>query len=83
MIAVEMVAATSPEGLGARLEPIRSALLEERWADAVVLWMDATGRVVDAYPDETVWQDDDLNEERAALELRVAPVFRDDTGQAD
>lgn len=83
VIALDVVAATPPAELGARLEAIRAALLEERWADAVVLWMGATGRVVDAYPDETVWQEQHLSEERVALELRVAPVFRDDTGLPD
>lgn len=30
--------------------PVRQALLDERWADAVLGWMDATGEVLDIFP---------------------------------
>jgi hypothetical protein len=33
---------------------IQAALSEERWTDAIVSWMQATGEVIDAYPDEDV-----------------------------
>jgi hypothetical protein len=39
--------------------------------------MDATGGIVDAYPDEPVWTERQLDAERMALELRMAPIFRD------
>jgi hypothetical protein len=71
--AVKRVASLDP----ASLETIREALLEERWADAVFAWMDATGEIVDAYPDEPVWSDQQLTSERTALELRMAPIFQD------
>ena len=77
VLAVELVAATSPAMLGADLESIRHALLEERWADAVAQWIGATGTYVDAYPSERVWSEQQLDEERAGLELRVAPIFDD------
>lgn len=56
---------------------IRSALLAEEWSTALGEWIDQTGTVVDAYPDEHIWTDDDLDEERVALEIRVSPLFRD------
>ncbi len=60
----------------ARLEEMRSALLEERWADALLLWMDETGTVVDVYDESPrVWAAEDLAEEKASLEIRVAPLF--------
>ena len=60
----------------ARLEAMRSALLEERWADALVLWMEETGTLVDVYDESPrVWAADDLAEEKASLEIRVAPLF--------
>ena len=34
---------------------VRHALSEGRWTDAIVLWMQATGEVVDAYPDEEIF----------------------------
>jgi hypothetical protein len=50
-------------------------LLEERWGDAVFLWMEATGSVVDAYPDEDVWTEERLDQDRASFEIRIAPIF--------
>jgi hypothetical protein len=78
VLAVELVAATTSESLGrSDLEAIRQALLEERSADAVAQWISATGTYVDAYPGERVWSKQQLDEERAGLELRVAPIFDD------
>jgi hypothetical protein len=64
---------SSPE----RLKAMREALLDERWGDALVEWMDETDTVVDAYPSETVWGGARLDEDRASLEIRVAPLFTD------
>jgi hypothetical protein len=33
--------------------------------------------VIDAYPDEIVWTESVLDAERATLEIRMAPLFRD------
>jgi hypothetical protein len=80
VLALEVVAQTRPQELSHRpglLEKIREALLEERWADAVFSWIDATGEAVDAYPDEPVWSERRLDIEKASLEIRVAPVFEE------
>lgn len=77
-IALEIVAKADPVRLNeSDVDRIRCALLDERWTDAVLAWMDATDGVVDAYPDEPVWTDAQLDAERTALELRMAPIFRD------
>jgi hypothetical protein len=77
-VALEVVAATSPESIDpGAVATIRTALHEERWSDAILHWMTATGEVLDAYPDEPVWSERQLDEERTALELRMAPIFRD------
>ena len=76
VLALHLVASTPPERLGSFLGAIRTALLEEQWGEAVLQWMDATGKIVDVYPDEKVWGERDLDEERTQLELRVSPVFR-------
>lgn len=61
-----------------RLNKIRDALLEERWADAVVLWIEETGVAVDVYTESpSVWTERDLDVEQASLEIRVAPIFSD------
>lgn len=62
----------------ARLREMRDALLEERWADALVAWMEETGNVVDVYGASTkVWSTEELDLERASLEIRLAPLFAD------
>lgn len=61
---------------GARLDDMKRALLEERWADALVSWMEETETSVDVY-DETLptWTAAELDEEQASLEIRMAPLF--------
>ena len=60
----------------ARLDEMRQALLEERWADALVRWMEETETSVDVY-DETlpIWTGTELDEEQASLEIRMSPLF--------
>ena len=59
------------------LDHVRGALLEERWGDAVELWMRATGQILDAYPDEPIATEERLDEDYAAVEIRLSPVFED------
>lgn len=62
----------------ARLEVMRQALLEERWADALVTWMEETETAVDVYDESPrVWTAAELDEEQASMEIRVAPLFSD------
>lgn len=75
VLAVQLVAQTAPQQLGSSLNEVREALLEERWADAVLAWMSATGEVVDAYPDDLVWTEAELDAAATALEIRLSPVF--------
>jgi hypothetical protein len=78
VLAVHLVAQTSPADVSsiARLHEMRNALLEERWADAVVAWIEETGTAVDVYEEApTVWTAAELDHERASLEMRVAPLF--------
>src|SRR5437870_2961042 len=64
LVALKVVAQTDPADLGASdLSAIRAALLDERWADAVVAWIDAGNQPVDAYPDEDVWTEARLDTE--------------------
>lgn len=61
-----------------RLRDMREALLEERWADALVEWIDETDVAVDVYDEPTkVWSTDELDLDRASLEIRFAPLFAD------
>jgi len=80
VIALELIARTSPSELRdqTRLDVLRAALLEERWDDALGEWIEQTGRVVDAYPDEHVHTGSEFDEEAVALEIRVSKLFRDE-----
>lgn len=77
VLALRLVAKTDPAMLDAsgHLEVVRDALLEERWGDAVFLWMEATGEIVDAYPDELMWTEQALDADAASMEIRLARVF--------
>ena len=62
----------------ARLKEMRDALLEERWADALVAWIEETGTAVDVYEEvPKVWSSAELHAEQASMEIRVAPLFAD------
>jgi hypothetical protein len=81
LVALRVVARSDPADLSAgSVDRIREALLEERWGDAVAEWIDATGEAVDAYPDEDVWSESQLDTETASLEIRLERIFqqRDD-----
>ncbi len=78
LLARELVANASPSTFASpsALAAARSALLEERWADAVLLWISATGLAVDVYPEEVhVWSESDLDAEQAVFEVRMAQIF--------
>ena len=63
VLALEVVARTDPALLGDRAESIREALLEERWGDATVAWIHATGTGIDVYDGKSVYgADPDGNE---------------------
>jgi hypothetical protein len=69
-------ASTDPRSLpAATVASIRDALLDERWGDAVSLWMSATATVVDVYPSFDLHQTRDI--ELAEAELQFRPLFRD------
>jgi hypothetical protein len=79
LIALKVVAredpALFPDG---RIEVIREALLEERWADAVVAWMGATDTFIDVYEEYVpVWTEQDLDADLASMEIRMARIFED------
>ena len=73
-IALHVIARTPPQKLGSKLGDVRSALLEHRWANAVVAWMDATGHIVDCYPDEPIWGSAP-EDQPIEFELQFTPLF--------
>ena len=53
-VALELIASTAPNRLGIHVAEIRDALMDGRWADALVAWMSATGQIVDVFSDDTI-----------------------------
>jgi hypothetical protein len=80
LLAVHVVASTDPGGVpAASLTRIRTALLEDRWPDAVGEWIEAMNTPIDVHADVAIWTEPDLDLERASLEMRVARIFGDAT----
>jgi hypothetical protein len=78
LLALRLVARADPGALEPdTVRELREALTGERWADALLAWMTATGEVVDAYPDEEVVTEATLDAERASMEIRLAPIFQE------
>lgn len=79
VIALEVVARTPASTLPhGTLQALREALLEERWADAVELWMRASGAIIDVYPDGLqVWTADLIQADIANIRLQFTPLFTD------
>jgi hypothetical protein len=74
LVALQLVAATP----GAQLpvsarEGLRDALREERWGDAVGLWIEHTGIAVDVYPSVELALAADIA--LAKLEIQFQPLF--------
>ena len=77
VLALRLVARTRPSEISADLRDLlREALLEERWADAVFMWMEEMEIDVDVYASEDMFTGRDV--EFAATELQFTPLFRDE-----
>jgi len=79
LLALEVVARTPPVELDRSARGrMRQALLDERWADAVVEWIDTTGIAIDAYTHLHVYSDLELPNDLIGAQLQFSPLFRDD-----
>ncbi len=78
LLALEVVARSVPTDLDPKArDRMRKALLDERWADAVVEWIDTTGIAIDVYTHLHVYSDDDLPSDLIGAQLQFAPLYRD------
>lgn len=60
-------------------DPIRQAILEERWADAVFGWMNAIDEVVDIFPfGLEIHEADDYPDGEFGPRVQTTPLFHDD-----
>lgn len=77
VLAFELVGRLDPTGVAPGVvEDLRTALLEERWADAVLAWMDHFEVPVDVYTHLHVYSDDEFPAELIGAQLQFAPIFR-------
>lgn len=78
VLALQVVAQLPAETVRspARLEEMRTALMDERWGDALMAWIEETDTPVDVYDEALiVWSNDALDAEQASMEIRMAPLF--------
>ena len=77
LLAVKVVAAAQARLFAdAELEEVREHLLHERWADAVLMWMDATDTLIDVYEELVpVWTEAELDSEVASMAIRTSRLF--------
>ena len=83
LIALKVVASSDPSVFKPHLvDSVRDHLLHERWADAVVMWMEATDTFIDVYEEHVpVWTEGTLDAEVASMAIRTSRLF-DDVGPA-
>jgi hypothetical protein len=75
VLALKLIAKTPGRELNRNIrDRLRAAILEERWGDAVELWMQDHPEV-DVYPSFELYTDRDV--ELAAQELEFTPLFQD------
>ena len=76
VIALRWIGEWAPEDDDAAA-PVRRAILEERWSDAVIGWMEATGEVRDIYPfGLEVHQAGDYPDDEFGPRVQTTPLFR-------
>jgi len=78
VLALHVVAQVPGQQFGGRAQFVRDALLEERWADAVVAWIDLTGVAIDVYEHgPELYTAEDGEGELSGLSLQFTPLFEE------
>lgn len=76
VLALEWVARADPAGMSeGQRDSLRQALLDERWADAVIDYMAHLGTAVDVYDGHELYETGDVA--MGPTELQFRPLFRD------
>ncbi len=76
VIALRWIAEWVPDDERAA-DPVRAALLDERWDDAVLGWMEATGEVVDIFPHGLpIHEARDYPDGEFGPRVQTSPLFR-------
>ncbi len=81
VLALRLVAQRAPAEFADRtVDDIRAALLSEEWARAVELWLMSSDEELDVWGSEELSWDEELDDERTSMEIRLAPIFEDADG---
>jgi len=76
VLALKLIARTPGNEVPDELRaPLRAALVDERWGDAVELWMRVHPGEIDVYPSYDFFTAEDMD--LAAEELQFTPLFED------
>ena len=76
VLAAELVSTPSDVLTSSETEAIRRALLDERWGDAVLAWIDLMGIEVDVYTHLHVYTGNDLPEEHRRTTAVLTAISR-------
>jgi len=77
-LAVRLIARLRPgDPLTPHARALRDALLNERWSDAVALWIEQSGVAVDVYTEDLLTSRD-LPADLLGAQMQFAPLFADD-----
>ena len=78
LLALEVVARLDASTIEpGEAETLRSALLAERWGEAVSDWISITGVAIDVYTHLHIYTGAELPSELIGAQLQFAPLFRD------
>jgi hypothetical protein len=85
VLALQVVAHTPPATIKSVevRNQIKQCLLDERWGDAVSLWIQHGGDAIDVYDDVEIWTDGALDLEQASFEIRMAPIFSENSEEGE
>jgi hypothetical protein len=76
-LAVRLVAKADPNRIpAAKRDALRTALLNDRWSDAVALWIEQHGVAIDVYT-EDVLTSADLPRDLLGAQMQLSPLFTD------
>jgi len=77
VIALKWIGEWKPHADDSAAAEVREAILDERWSDAVVGWMTATGEVLDIFPfGLEIHEERDYPDEEFGGRVQMTPLFR-------
>jgi len=80
VMALKWIAEWKPTDKDGGADIVREALLDERWGDAVIAWMEATGETLDIFPfGLEIHEASDYPDDEFGPRIQTTPLFRNPT----